>query len=225
MTGAIGMKSTAGPYGPTKYLIKTSPIPLPWRWPYEKVEGYYYCMYYVVIHTSIDSLLYEYYSTNFYAREKPGSYAPYKIACASQRDACRANWQWSLVAPGNTSRAKYGAVVISVLCQYRSLAGWFFSKSAWWTCAKARLDLMAHDLDLARRHALLKANGYRVEVSKESWTSTEKKAWLQCQRSVPTLWLAFFFATLPSWGVAFPGCLSFFVKKLYIWGCSKKSVE
>ena len=41
------------------------------------VEGYYYCMYYVVvIHTSIDTLLYEYYSTNFYAREKPGSYAP-----------------------------------------------------------------------------------------------------------------------------------------------------
>ena len=29
-------------------------------------------------------------------------------------------------------------------------------------------EMVAHDLDLARRHALLKANGYRVEVSKES---------------------------------------------------------
>jgi GDPmannose 4,6-dehydratase len=28
-------------------------------------------------------------------------------------------------------------------------------------------EMVAHDLDLARRHALLKANGYRVEVSKE----------------------------------------------------------
>jgi GDPmannose 4,6-dehydratase len=29
-------------------------------------------------------------------------------------------------------------------------------------------EMVAHDLDLARRHALLKANGYTVEVSKES---------------------------------------------------------
>ena len=29
-------------------------------------------------------------------------------------------------------------------------------------------EMVAHDLDLARRHALLKANGYRVAVSKES---------------------------------------------------------
>ena len=29
-------------------------------------------------------------------------------------------------------------------------------------------EMVAHDLDLARRHALLKANGYIVEVSKES---------------------------------------------------------
>ena len=29
-------------------------------------------------------------------------------------------------------------------------------------------EMVAHDLDLARRHALLKANGYSVEVSKES---------------------------------------------------------
>jgi len=29
-------------------------------------------------------------------------------------------------------------------------------------------EMVAHDLDLARRHALLKANGYMVEVSKES---------------------------------------------------------
>ncbi len=29
-------------------------------------------------------------------------------------------------------------------------------------------EMVAHDLDLARRHALLKANGYVVEVSKES---------------------------------------------------------
>jgi hypothetical protein len=51
-------------------------------------------MYYVVvINSPIETLLYEYYSTNFYAREKPGSYAAFKIACASQTDACRANWQ------------------------------------------------------------------------------------------------------------------------------------
>ena len=29
-------------------------------------------------------------------------------------------------------------------------------------------EMVAHDLDLARLHAQLKANGYRVEVSKES---------------------------------------------------------
>jgi GDP-mannose 4,6-dehydratase len=29
-------------------------------------------------------------------------------------------------------------------------------------------EMVAHDLDLARRHALLKANGYIIEVSKES---------------------------------------------------------
>jgi GDP-D-mannose dehydratase len=29
-------------------------------------------------------------------------------------------------------------------------------------------EMVAHDLDLARRHAFLKANGHRVEVSKES---------------------------------------------------------
>ena len=29
-------------------------------------------------------------------------------------------------------------------------------------------EMVAHDLDLARRHALLRANGYVVEVSKES---------------------------------------------------------
>jgi GDPmannose 4,6-dehydratase len=29
-------------------------------------------------------------------------------------------------------------------------------------------EMVSHDLDLARRHALLKANGYMVEVSKES---------------------------------------------------------
>jgi GDPmannose 4,6-dehydratase len=29
-------------------------------------------------------------------------------------------------------------------------------------------EMVAHDLDLARRHALLKANGYTVEVSRES---------------------------------------------------------
>ncbi len=29
-------------------------------------------------------------------------------------------------------------------------------------------EMVTHDLDLARRHALLKANGYTIAVSKES---------------------------------------------------------
>ena len=28
-------------------------------------------------------------------------------------------------------------------------------------------EMVAHDLDLAKQHALLKANGYNVDVSKE----------------------------------------------------------
>ncbi len=28
-------------------------------------------------------------------------------------------------------------------------------------------EMVSHDLDLAKRHALLKANGYNVDVSKE----------------------------------------------------------
>ncbi len=35
----------------------------------------------------------------------------------------------------------------------------------------------------------------------------------------------FFVFMLPSWSSAFPGRLSFSVKKLYISGCRKKSVE